>query len=390
MSKKAVQFGAGNIGRGFLGQLFFETGYETTFVDVVEETIKALNERHEYPLRIVGEEAYTLTIGNASALNSMNVPAVAQAIAEADFAATAVGVPILPRIAPTLAAGIAKRFENPDAAPLNFIVCENMIDAGPYLREEVRKHLDPKFHAALDEKVGFVEASIGRMVPIMTEKEKNEDILLVCVEPYCQLPVDAHGFKGPIPELKNMKPMDKFGAYVERKLFVHNMSHAVASYIGYLRGHEYIWQAIQDPVVRGIAEAALEETCAGMSAKHGLDLAALQEHARDLIHRYQNKALGDQVARISKDPIRKLGPKDRLIGSALMCLEQGIQPVHVAMGAAAALRFDYPDDPAAQRVQALIKEKGVEGVFREICHIEPDSPLAQLIIQQMEQLPLAK
>lgn len=379
-------FGAGNIGRGFLGQLFHETGYETTFVDVVEDVIRELNARHAYPVRIVGDETQTLRIENVSAVHAGDREAVAETIAAADLAATAVGVQNLPRIAPAIAAGIERRFAADGAGPLNFIICENMIDAGPYMREQVRQHLSPAFHAALDAQVGFVEASIGRMVPIMTEKEKAEDPLLVCVEPYADLPVDANGFKGDIPPLKNMHPYDNFGAYVERKLFVHNLSHATAAYLGYLRGHEYVWQAVADERVRGEVLAAVGETCEGLVRKHGMDPVALRAHAEDLLHRYSNKGLGDQIARIAKDPIRKLGPKDRLIGSGLMCLEQGVAPEHVAFAAAAAIRYDHPDDDAAQTVQHLYREGGLDRVFTDICKLPADSPLADRIRQQHERL----
>ncbi|MDX9972750.1 MAG: mannitol dehydrogenase, partial [FCB group bacterium] len=299
---------------------------------------------------------------------------------------TAVGVPVLPKVAPAIAAGIAKRFENPDAPPLNFIICENLIGAGPFLREKVRECLDPRFHAALDEKVGFVEASIGRMVPFMTPEQRAEDVLLVCVEPYCELPVDAQGFKGPIPHIEHMVAKPNFAAYVERKLFVHNASHAATAYIGHLRGHEYTWQAIEDPVVRKEVEGLLAETRAGLVAKYGLDADDLKAHGEDLMRRFANKALGDSVARVGKDPIRKLGPNDRLIGAGRMCLEQGIEPRHVAFAAAAAIHYDHPDDPAAAQVQRVLEERGFKGVFTEVCQIEPDSPLAKLIVDESRRL----
>ncbi|GMV91580.1 MAG: mannitol-1-phosphate 5-dehydrogenase [Candidatus Hydrogenedentota bacterium] len=386
MAKKAIQFGAGNIGRGFLGQLFYETDFHTTFVDVMDDLIVQLNERGSYPLRIVDENTYTLTIENVSAIHARDVDAVAQAVADADFGATAVGVPVLGKIAPLLAAGVERRFSTGDAAPLNIIVCENMIDAGPYLREQVREHLSPAFHAALDEKVGFVEASIGRMVPVMTDAVRSEDPLLICVEEYCELPVDGAGFKGPVPPLKNMEPRENFGAYVERKLFIHNAGHATTAYLGYLRGHEFTWQAVEDPVVRAKVLEALEESKAGLVAKHGMDEAALQAHVEDLLHRFANRALGDQVARVAKDPIRKLGPRDRLIGAATMCLEQGIEPKGLAFAAAAAIRYDHPDDRAAQSVQTVYNDRGLAGVLAEICQIEPGSHLATLIQTGMQRL----
>jgi len=383
---KAVQFGAGNIGRGFLGQLFFETGYQTTFIDVIDDVVGLIHTRREYPLRIVGEQSRTLTIGDVDALNASDVSGATSAVADADFAATAVGVNALPHVAPLIARGIAARFERGGAAPLNFIVCENMIDAGPYLREQVRGHLDARFHEALDDQVGFVEASIGRMVPIMTSAMKAEDPLLVCVEPFCELPVDAQGFKGAIPPLNHMQPTENFKAYVERKLFVHNAGHATTAYLGYLRGHRYIWEAIADPRVRDEADGAMAETCAGLVAKHGLDGDGLRAYWLDLVHRFQNKGLSDQVTRVAADPMRKLSHRDRLIGSALMCLEQGIEPERVAFAAAAAMRYDHSADPSAQSLQAIRRRDGLRGVFTQVCEISEESHLAQLLCQGEQRL----
>ena len=383
---KAVQFGAGNIGRGFLGQLYFETGYETTFVDVVPEIVEGLKQRGAYPLRIVGEDSHTLTIGNVTAVHGSDVETAAQALAEADLASTAVGVNVLPRVAPTIARGLARRFEGQAARPLNIIVCENMIDAGPFLREEVRKHMPLHFHEALDAHVGFVEASIGRMVPLMTDSLRAEDPLMVCVEEYCELPVDANGFRGPIPLLEHMAPRPNFKAYVERKLFVHNAGHATAAYLGYLRRHEYIWQAISDDKVRAEADSAMAETCAGLVAKHGLAPQDLKAHWDDLVRRFKNKALGDQVVRVANDPLRKLGPKDRLIGAGLMCLDNGVQPAHVGFAAAAAIRYDHPSDPAARSLQAMLCEHGMRGVLTRVCQLPEESRLAELIGEGAQRL----
>jgi len=384
--KQAVQFGAGNIGRGFLGQLYFESGYRTTFVDVIPEVVEGLQRRGAYPLRIVGASPRELVISNVTALSSLDTEAVADALAAADIAATAVGVNVLPRIAPVLAAGIARRFTHPDSAPLNIIVCENLIDAGPFLRDQVRAHLDARFHAVLDDRVGFVEASIGRMVPIMTPEQRAEDPLLVCVEAYCDLPVDANGFRGPIPPLAHMMPRSNFKAYVERKLFVHNAGHAATAYLGYLRGHEYIWQAIADPLIRAEADAAMAETCMGLSQKHGMPLGDLQAHWADLVERFQNKALGDQILRVAADPVRKLGPRDRLIGSALMCLDQGVEPNHVAFAAAAAMLYDPPQDAAAQRLQDIRAQGGLDAVLKQVCQLPGESRLAGMIRAGAERL----
>jgi mannitol-1-phosphate 5-dehydrogenase len=377
--KTAVQFGAGNIGRGFLGQLFYQSGYETVFVDVVDELVEALNARGSYPLRTVDEPAETMMVRNVRAVNGRSLPDVARAVAGASIAATAVGVPVMDKIAEALAAGIALRFSTRDAPPLDIIVCENMIGAGPFMREQVRKYLPAEHHAALDERVGFVEASIGRMVPVMTDAQKAEDPLLVAVEAYCELPVDADAFKGGIPPIVHLLPRKDFGAYVERKLFVHNMSHAVTAYLGAQRGHAFIWQAVDDPQIRPVVEEAMAETCRALSQRHGLAARDLQAHARDLLRRFGNRALGDQVARVARDPIRKLGFNDRLIGAMRRCLDEGVSPSSVAIGTAAAIRYEAPDDPAAVRVQAILADEGLDAVLSDICGVPSDSEIARLV-----------
>jgi mannitol-1-phosphate 5-dehydrogenase len=147
-----------------------------------------------------------------------------------------------------------------------------------------------------------------------------------------------------------------------------------------LRGHGFIWQAITDPLVRAEVDAAMEEACEGLVRRHGLDPAGVRAHASDLVRRFGNRALGDQVARVARDPVRKLGPRDRLIGAALMCLEQRVTPEHLAFAAAAAIRYDDPEDEAARRVQRVLGERGLDGVLTEICGLQAGSPLRRLIM----------
>jgi len=385
--KHAVHFGAGNIGRGFLGQLYWETGWETVFVDVARPVVEALNARGAYPLRIVEDDrAETLTIDHVRAIDGTDLDAVATAIASATIVSTAVGVNVLPHIAPALARGIAARFALPDSEPLNIIVCENLLDAGPFLRAAVCKHLPETLHARLEADVGFVEASIGRMVPVMTAEQHAEDPLLVCVEPFCDLPVDAAAFKGVIPAIAHLKPSAPFGAYVEQKLFEHNMSHAATAYLGYLRGHAFISEAIRDAAVRTVVEGALEESCAALARCHGLDLDALRAHAAGLVHRYHNSALGDTIARVARDPVRKLGPRDRLVGAAMLVLEEGGAPRNIALATAAAILYDSPDDPGAVALQNMRRNGGLDTILAEICQVSPGSPFSALVSTALEQL----
>jgi mannitol-1-phosphate 5-dehydrogenase len=382
--RKAIQFGAGNIGRGFAGQLFSESGFEVVFVDVVQELVDLLNERRSYPIKMACDEPWTVTITNVRAASGRDIPAVAEEIKTADLMCTAVGVNVLPRIAPTIAAGVAARAKAGVEEPINIVICENLQNMGPFLKAEVKKALPEEFHIYLDEKIGFVESVVGRMVPVMTEEQKREDPLLVIVEPYKHLPVSKAAIKGEWPEIVGVEPAGNFQSFVDRKLYTHNAGHAVAAYLGYLKGYEYVYQAMNDEQISREVRAAMEETGRALVKKHSLSAEEHQAHIEDLLQRFANVALGDQVARVGGDPMRKLGLDDRLVGGAKLVEDCGSFPEHMCKSIAAALHFDPPTDPTASKVQQILRERGVAGALLEISNIPEDSDITKEVARQYD------
>ena len=243
MNKTAVMFGAGNVGRGFLGQLFSESGYEVIFVDVDEALLEAFNRQGAYTIRLVENEwSEEVRVSPVRALHSSQAQDVAEALAGASIAATAVGARILRLIAPLAAAGISLRARRGRNEPLNFIICENLHDAAKVFREQVEQDLPEEARPYFIERTGFVNTVIGRMVPPLIPELRQQDPSLVIVEPYKELPVDRAGFVGTIPDIVGMQACDNFGAYTARKLYIHNCGHAMLAYLGYLSGYEYGYQ----------------------------------------------------------------------------------------------------------------------------------------------------
>ncbi|NLF02982.1 MAG: mannitol-1-phosphate 5-dehydrogenase, partial [Anaerolineales bacterium] len=198
-------------------------------------------------------------------------------------------------------------------------------------------------------------------------------------EPYKVLPVDREAFVGDIPQIVGMEAVAPFTAYVERKLYIHNAAHAMLAYLGYRRGHEYGYEALEDPTVRGLVDQALGESSRALIAEHSMDAQALQAHVRDLLARFANRALADPIDRLARDPLRKLKPDDRLVGAARLVERHGIQPVGLATGIAAALSYDNPNDEHAVELQTRLAERGWAAVLRSVCGIGVDEPLAVLI-----------
>lgn len=380
MTSSSVVFGAGNIGRGFIGQLFSESGFEVVFVDVDEPLIDLLNARGGYTIRLVDNDlSEELAIAPVRALRAGDVDAVAQTLAEAAIAATAVGVRALPYVAPVVAAGIARRAGAGVDAALNIILCENLKGAAAAFRGMVAGHLPAELHGYLAERVGIVDTVIGRMVPPLTPELRAADPTLILVEPYKELPVDKEGLVEPVPAIAGMEPCANFGAYTARKLYIHNCGHAVLAYHGYLAGHEYGYEALEDPLVRKEFDAALAESKASIVAVYGVDVGWLDAHIADLTRRFANRALGDTVLRLGRDPARKLSPTDRLVGPARLAEQAGVTPKALSKAIAAGYCFDDPRDPLAVALQERIAAEGFDTVLSDVSGIQPDEPLAVLV-----------
>lgn len=377
--KRVVQFGAGNIGRGFLGQLFYESGYEIVFIDVVPELIDALNRKGSYHLRIVGDNPRDLTIRNIRAINAREREEVVREIVSSNLIATAVGARNLPSVADLVAEGMMRRAEKGLIEPVNIIICENMPEASKVFFGYLREKVNSRYTDYLKSHLGLVETVISRMVPVLPEEIRKKDPSFIMAEEYSLLPVDKKGFKGEIPKIKGMIPCENIVAYEEQKLFTHNTGHAICAYLGYQKSYRYIWEAIQDRKIREVVEAALMETAQALVEKHNFEWEEQKNLIQDLLHRFNNKALGDTVVRVGRDPIRKLGSRDRLVGAARLVESFGITPYNVCRGIAAAIFFDYPQDEEAVKLTQMRKQRGVDVVLRYICHINPEGKLGQII-----------
>ncbi|MBN1834726.1 MAG: hypothetical protein JW820_02685 [Spirochaetales bacterium] len=388
--KIAVQFGAGNIGRGFMGQLFFEAGYHTVFVEYDRSVVELINQRRRYPLRLL--DAYTkqevdMTIEHIEALGTDQVPEVADAFARAEVAGTAVGVENLKAIARLIAEGIRRR-KATQGGPIDVYLCENSYGAFAALREAVLGLLDQSDRSWAEDHVGFAGTSVARMVPAPSDRFKGIDPLFVVADSYHKLPFDGKAVKAPQPPIEGMHPVSNFKAEVERKLFTHNLGHAALGYIGYLKGYTYVHEPFEDEYLSGIFGRALEETAQALVKMYPQDLDAEEHRAilEDVRIRFSNPMIMDTVTRVARDPLRKLGPEDRLIGSARLCLAQEVFPGYVAVICGAAYCYDYPEDPAAVKLQGLIGEKGIEEALREVSGVDPQSALGKKIVESYREL----
>lgn len=379
----AVHFGAGNIGRGFIGNLLYQSGYETCFVDVNEVIVDLLNEKKEYRVVLAEPSQQEVTIKNVRAINSAKNPEqVIAAIAEADLVTTAIGPNILPFIAGIIADGLRKRVEQTDR-PLNLIACENMIGGTSLLKEKIFEKITAEEAAQFEQRFGFPDSAVDRIVP----NQVNEDKLMVKVEPFYEWVVEEPKIVGEKPPVQGVAYVQELVPYIERKLFTVNTGHALAAYFGYYFGMETINSAMENEEIRGLVEGSLKESGAFLVKKYGFDKAEHNKYIQKIIGRFSNSYIVDEVTRVGRSPIRKLGPNDRLVSPARQYVEViGEQPSYLLKGIAAALLYDVPTDEEAVQVQATIQEQGLEAAITKYTQLAETSPLFKGIVEQYNQL----
>lgn len=373
---KLVLFGAGKIGRSFIGQLFSRGGYEVVFVDVYKPVIDELNRRGNYNVIIKGDKEDVLNIKNVRGVWAGDEKKVIQEVATAGILATSVGLGGLKEIFSILAKGLIERYNNKSDLPVDIIIAENMRNADEYFRKEL-KNLLPEYYP-FGKLVGLVETSIGKMVPIMQKKDLQDDILQIFAEPYNNLILNGKAFKNPIPEISGLAPKNNMKAWVDRKLFIHNLGHSAASYIGYYFRPDlnYLFEVLAVREIYDKVRSAMVQSSSILMAKYPEEFKPedLTAHIDDLLGRFQNKALGDTVFRVGSDLFRKLGPEDRLAGAVRMAIEVNKPYDEILFALVCACHFRAKDEEGNMLKDdvefAELYMTGIDSVLSRVCKFD--------------------
>ena len=378
--KTAIQFGAGNIGRGFIGMLLAQAGYRVVFADVSEVIIDRLAADQKYTVHVMDTEVEDVEITNITGIMS-NGEAIIDEIAKADVLTTAVGLRVLGFIAPTIAKGIQKRIADGSREPLNIIACENAIRATSQLKEHVYGILTEEEKAYCEQYVGFADCSVDRIVPPV----RSENPVDVVVEKYCEWNVEKASLKGEIPEIPGMNLADNLMAYIQRKLFTLNTGHCITAYTGILAGHKTIDQAIADPKIFDLVKAAMTQSGDGLIQRFGFDKEAHYKYIDKIINRFRNPYLKDDVTRVGREPLRKLSADDRLVSPLTTAMSYGLPVDKLVLGIGAALRYHNPEDAQSAELQEKIAAKGVAAACSEISG-GTDAALLEQVTKAYEQV----
>lgn len=372
---KAVHFGAGNIGRGFVGLLLHEGGYEVVFADVAAPLVDAINAADSYTVHAVGDGGSDTVVTGFSALNSSTQDAeLIEEIAGANVVTTAVGPGILKFVAPTLVAALALR--DPSSPPLQIMACENAINATDLLRDEMKDAAGGAW-GALASRAVFANTAVDRIVPGQPEGGGVD----VTVEPFYEWAIERPPFGDDPPTIPSAHFVDDLAPYIERKLFTVNTGHATTAYFGAEAGIDRISDALADPAIAAKVAAALEETSALLVAKHGLSADELAQYRATILGRFRNPALPDTVWRVGRQPLRKLSRHERFVGPAAEAAELGLSVDALVGAMGAALRFDDSEDPQSVDLQRMLRELDAAAFTSEVTGLDPEHPLYAPVLE---------
>ncbi len=368
---KLLLFGAGKIGRSFIGQLFSRSGYEVVFVDIDQKIIDRLNKYKAYKVVIKEDVETDLHIRNVRGIHFSNESQIIDEIYESSLMAVSVGKNGIKAVIPLIAKGLLRRKNNQKGA-IDLIIAENMRNADVFIYKELEKILPRGFQ--LDQHLGLIETSIGKMVPIMPIEVTTADPLLVYAEAYNTLILDKNGFLNEIPDVAGLSPKENMKAWVDRKLFIHNFGHAATAYLGYAYNPSFIytWQALQESEIYDEVFKAMKQSAAVLYKLYPGEFTMndLEAHILNLLDRFQNKNLGDTIYRVGCDLYRKLGPDDRVITPLRTALKFKLQFERIAKVLFKGLDFEATDANGNNLPSDLRffyeKQKGANYVLKEI------------------------
>lgn len=373
---KATHFGAGNIGRGFIGEILAKNGFSIEFVDINETIIDALMSRKGYTIELAEESKQQIQVANVTGINNQKNPeAVVESVATSQIVTTAIGPNILPFIAELIAKGIQKRKANQVTEKLDVIACENMIGGSQFLFEKVKAYLTQEDLDYVNQYVGFPNAAVDRIVPI----QHHEDPLFVSVEPFSEWVVDKTQMKNPELVLSDVEYVDDLEPYIERKLFSVNTGHASVAYTGASLGYQTIDEAIADEKVLTTLENVLKETGSLLIAKWQFDPQVHQAYAQKIVARFKNPYISDAITRVARTPIRKLGYDERFIRPIRELHDRNLsyQQLLTVVG----LIFNYRDEKDEQSVelQKMLQNESLEAVVRKVTQLTDEMLIAEIV-----------
>lgn len=376
MNNEVLIIGAGKIGRGFIGQLLYRSGYKLWFVDASAEIVGLLNREKKYRVDVAkegGDETEYVILEGAFALDML--PEIQVVMDRVSLMATSVGAANIEPTARFIGKMLTQRDPN---MPLDWLICENASQPADKIRKVLLQDSTASFQEFVEEKLGLIETQILRTGMIASEEILRREPLAVRMQNWWTLPMDKDAFVGPIPEVTGFQPKANFKSELIRKLYTFNGTNGPIAYIGWANGYKILHEAAL--AFRTFFDQIQAELSHGLIREFGFDEAEQREFMGLAMKKYTDPVLRDEIERNARDLKRKVSREERLVGPAMLCLKHGRPPLAYAKAIAAAYHYHGSTDAGTQEVVQTVSEKGIEAAVQRYSGIPKENELYRLVL----------
>ncbi len=376
MNKEVIIFGAGKIGRGFIGQLFHRSGYKLWFADASEELVGLLNQEKKYRVDIAGSDGDdTEYISIEGAFDIHHPETIQEVLNRVEILVTSVGANHISSVAAMMKELLKKRNLNQN---MNWLICENALHPAARIRETLLEGAEEAFRYFVDHRLGLVETQVLRTGMEAPEHIKQKEPLALRMHDWWSLPLDRDAFVGKIPNVTGFLPRSHFSNELIRKLYTFNGTNGPISYVGWVNGFRILHEAALE--FSTFFDMIREESSYGLTREFGIKEEEQKAFMALATKKYTDPALNDPIERNARDLRRKLGRDERLLGPALLCLKHGRKPYAYARAIAAALCYEGSSDPGTLEVIRTIKQEGPEVALGRYCGLNSTDELFRMVM----------
>lgn len=375
---KAVHFGAGNIGRGFIGELLHDSGYSITFVEVSKDIIDTINATNSYDIYFFDKGYEKKTITDVCAISPVtDTGAVVDAIIHADIITTSVWADNLAKISALLAKGLKERKEK-NAPKVNILACENALCASDRLKKELLVHQEIMKEEELDSIACFSNVSVDRLAL----NNVRDGVEYLDIDTMFELVIEQSRLVDTTSKpIKGADYTDNLTMYLERKLYICNCGHAAAGYLGHLKGYQFVQQSFADKEIYDEVKGMMHESADALRKKFGFSSEELNYFIEKNLKRFMGDVVMDEIKRVCRSPIRKLDKTDRLVAPC-EAYEKLVGEVKLLPKAiAAAFLYQDKEDSQAVELQEYITAHGIEKSITHFTGLSSQSSIYHKVVK---------
>ncbi|PAF54714.1 mannitol-1-phosphate 5-dehydrogenase [Mycoplasmopsis agassizii] len=293
---KALHFGAGNIGKALIGELYFKNDFDFTFVDNNQDTIAKLNSDKKYSIKYLDtNQVFEITNFDAHWLSEKNQ--LVKKLREVNFISTSIGSNNLKFLLEIF----EEAFKNFELDHEIAIIC---FENGYRISSKFKRLIETKF---INHKLVFIDTVVDRIVPIQNSK----DDYLLC-ESFYEITIDQSQYKSSLTKLNFVDYSDDLDSYINRKIILVNGTHTLVGLLGNSQSLKYIDETLKvkdNLILLDEFQNQAIESLLKSFPKFKKD--ELKNYANIFLKRINVAELYDTNSRVIRNPITKISPGER-------------------------------------------------------------------------------